>query len=223
MKTTFISLAMICTAILLSLIGCEKKTEPDSNNESDIPKIGYLKTSDELKPVLLKLDSDVENSPEIKSRIDQILKDYKAISGDEIKGSKLESLYNITRKPGNTQFVKRSLSVFVELGSQEVIREALLYKSDSIVNTADVVIIATEGIIENVKKSKPDEKATPYLISVLKQNNFLQEGSEEASIHSNLKRKLVEAIQRNAGMAVKEINIDDSNQINKFLDSIRKN
>jgi len=200
---------VILLVLATILMGCGK--EPAETP----PQVGVLKTPNEMKPVLSSLEGDVEGNPDMQTQIDRILDDAAIIRPVNGPKQDLLNLYGLISNPDtDIPLARRALDVFIELDSQEVIRESLLHENQGI------VIMAGRAIIRDAEQGNPDKQAIPYLMTVLKKNNFLQEGREAATVHKILKKTLINAIKTTAGIRGNEINVYNCQEIEKFLQGV---
>jgi len=204
---------LLCSAIIVAIAGCRDEEELEKT------KPVQMKDAAELKPTWDKLATEVRDNQEFWRQAEAVLDRYAKDYFAELKKNALRRLYGILSDPqAEVSAAKESLRLFVKMNATEVVRESLLHKN------RDVVIIASEGLIEEAEKAGKDKGAIPYLIYVLAQNNYIQQGSEEASIHQNMKRKLIKAIQKITNLDIKlsEINADSIEEVERVLSLARK-
>ena len=136
----------------------------------------------------------------------------------KLQKNSLQQLYLMLKDPSaKASGASAGLEVFMKLEAKEIIRESLLNPRKNVVGW-DLVIIAAKAT-----KNTNDEKALPNLIYVLSQNNYPQQGSEDATIHQIMKRNLVEAIQEITHLDIKvsEININSTKDVERVLSMAR--
>jgi len=204
-----IIMAYLCIAIVLLACGCGDKEKPQT---------AQMKDASELKETWDELETEIWENLDFWRQAEAILDRYAKDYFAELKKNALRRLYGILSDPqAEVSAARESLRLFVKMNATEVIRESLLHKN------RDVVIIASEALIQEAEKAGKDKGAIPYLIYVLAQNNYIQQGSEEASIHQNMKRKLIEAIQQitNLDIKISEIDEDDPQEVERVLSLAR--
>lgn len=191
----------LCIAVVLLVSGCKDETKPQKT------KAVKMKHAAELKATWNTLSGELRDNPEVWRQAEVVLEwhaeDYLA----ELKKDALQQLYRMISAPKTKiSAAKEALRLFVKMNAIEVIRESLLHKNRG------VVIIASEALVDQAKKGAKDKAALPYLIYILAKNNYPQEGSEDATVHAIMKRRLIEAIQQITNLDIKLNEIDEDNQ-----------
>lgn len=203
----------ICTVVVLLVANCRKDREEVAEQ-----KIVVLKPAEQLEVEWQKLDSMSRDKPELEKEIERLLDRY---TEEQVRPSGTEALqriYSMIRNPdGEVPAAREALRLFVKMNATEVVRESLLHKN------RDVVIIASDALVAQTEKNAKNEMGIPYLIHVLAQNNYIQEGSEDATIHTIMKHKLIKAIQKitNLDIKVSEINVDHIEEVERVLSLAR--
>ncbi len=203
----------ICTVIVLLVANCRKDRE-----EAAEQKIVVLKPAEQLEVEWQKLDSMSRDKHELEKEIERLLDRYTEEQMRPSGTEALQRIYSMIRNPdGEVSAAREALRLFVKMNATEVVRESLLHKN------RDVVIIASDALVAQTEKNAKNEMGIPYLIHVLAQNNYIQEGSEDATIHTIMKRKLIKAIQKitNLDIKVSEINVDHADEVEGVLSLAR--
>jgi hypothetical protein len=199
----------LCIVVVLSLLGCRKREE---NREEH--KVGRLEKATQLEVKWDKLTDVVRNNAEMQKEVNEVLKRDMNEDISPFSEEALKRIYGMLSNPeAKSSSAKDALEIFIELKANEVIRESLLHKN------RDVVILACDALIDQAERGTKDANALPYLIYVLSQGKRLQEGSEDASAHIIMKRKLIDAIHHITDIDMKpsEINEDSPEQVEQVL------
>ena len=172
-----------------------------------------MKDQAELKETWGILGGKLHDNPELWKQAEKVLERYKKGYSAEVKKDALQQLYRLISNPKTKASVaRRALEVFIKLEATEVIRESLLHPR------WDFVIMACEALVDQATKmGVRDEAALPYLTHVLAKNNYSQPGSEDATIHRIMKRKLIKAIQQITGIDKKVTDVDNIQEVERFL------
>lgn len=207
---------LIHLMIALLVAGCKKDKEYERSIEKvgNIDKVVEMKSEIELHATWDNLGKKIDENPVLWTDMKQVYSLDAKLTMPSTSQATLRQLYNLIQDPNaNPAAAKKALEFFVKVDAKEVVREALINPRKDVPGW-DLVIIASEAARVTV-----DIKATPYLIYAIAKNNYLQEGSENATIHKIMKRKLIEAIKEIHGLDIKitEINVNDPEQINKVL------
>lgn len=106
---------------------------------------------------------------------------------------------------------KDMLSVFAEAKAWWVCREVLL------VDAPDLVLVAAKRLAD-----VNDVESVPYLIAAMRKNNYIHEGSEDATVHRQMKMVLIEAAAKIAGTpaTVKDINVDNRDEVESAVRTV---
>lgn len=202
----------ICLASVLLAQGCEGRQGSTKRNT------GVLEQVDELDVEWDKLNSIVSSDPSIRTEVERLLGRYAGAEAATSDANGLQRIYDMIRDPrAEVSAAREALRLFVRMNAMEIVRESLLHRN------RDVVIIASESLIVAGEKNFRDEEAIPYLIYVLCANNYVQEGSEEASAHRNMKLKLVEAIKQITHLDINmgQLDEEDPGQVEGVLAKAR--
>lgn len=207
---------LLCIVITWASTGCkdDKESRKGIERNSNVTKVVEMKNADQLQLNWKELGDLVREKTEFQSELRQLLerheKSHVGYSGAEA----LKSIHSMIREPSHgVPAARDALRFFIKMDAAEVVRESLLHKHP------DVVIIASDAITAQARRGRKDPKAIQYLISVLDNNNYLQVGSEEATLHAIMKRKLVEAIKETADLDIEvaTIVVNDAEQIGQVL------
>lgn len=195
----------ICIVVVISVQACKDEREREELEPAK-PRIGMLKSADQLKVEWTRLDNMIRDEPELQREVKRLLDRYAEEQVSLVDTEALQRIYGILRDPGEeVSAARESLRLFIKMNAVGVVRESLLHKN------RDVVIIAGDALIDYTKRGMKDEAALPYLIHVLAQNNYIQQGSEDATIHYNMKRKLIKAMQEITDLDLKADEVDADN------------
>ena len=210
---TMVKRFLYLVVVIILLCGCKDKPEPETVSKSE------MKTAGELVSTWKRLENNFTREPELWKDVQIVLKKHNINHLTASKKDALQELYFHLKDPTSKgSSAKDALDIFVKLGATEVVRETLLNPRRDVPGW-DLVVRAADEI-----KNTKDVKALPHLIRVLGQNNYSQEGSEQASIHTIMKRKLIETIQQITGLDLKaeEIDVDNKNEIEDVLSLARE-
>jgi|SRR3972149_8888658 len=206
--------------IALLVTGCKDDNEPKNRGEKevDVTKTVKMKNESELQTTWDNLEKKIEENPDLWTDIKQVYSQDAKLNIPSTSQVVLRQLYNLIQDPNaNPAAASKALEFFVKVNAEEVIRESLLNPRRDIPGWG-LVITSSE-----VVTSKRDEKAAPYLIQVLNRNNYPQEGSEAATVHQHMKRKLIEAMQvvTDLDIDINKINVNDTQQVEHILSLVR--
>ncbi len=209
---TLVRIIVCVISISFTVCGCKR------DDKWVDTKPACMKEKDELQATWQKLETKVNENP-------ALLQDIQAILKSQVKGdtpnSRIEAvqqLYGLIKDPNaNASDANQALKVFVNLKATEVIRESLLNPRKG-VSSWGLVITASQALGD-----MKDENAIQHLIYVLDKNNYPQAGSEAATIHMIMKRKLVHAISVIASLDIEpgEIDLASKDQVEDFLSKAR--
>jgi len=186
--------------------------------EAEKPQYVQMRDVNDFKLPWDKLTAKLGTNPDLWTEVENILKRDAPDYCFKLQKNSLQQLYLMLKDPSaKASGASAGLKVFVRLDAKEVIRESLLNPRKNVVGWG-LVMVAAEAI-----KNTSDEKALPHLIYVLSQNNYVQEGSEEATVHRRMKTELIEAIQQITGLDIKvsEINVNNTEEVERVLSMAR--
>lgn len=207
-----ISISVFTVAVVLAQ-GCKDTEEPVER------RIGMLKSAEQLEVEWDQLETKIRECPEPNERLEGLIRRYGDSDTAVSTKERLQQAYSMLSDPeAKRSSAGRALQLFVELEAGEVIRESLLHQFRG------VVVPAITALLEQADRGVNCVAALPYLIHVLAKNNYPQPGSEAATTHTIMKRKLVEAIQKitNLDIKVSEINVDSIEEVEQVLSLARK-
>jgi hypothetical protein len=197
-----ISISVFTVAVVLAQ-GCKDTEEPAER------RIGMLKPAEELEVEWDQLETKIRECPEPNEQLEGLIRRYGDSDTAVSTKERLQQAYSMLSDPEAKRAASSAARLFIKLEAGEVIRESLLHQRRG------VVIPAITALLEQADRGVNCVAALPYLIHVLAKNNYPQPGSEAATIHTIMKRKLVEAIQKitNLDIKVSEINVNDTEEV----------
>lgn len=215
MKTNIIFFLFI--TIILVVAGCKDDKESEDNN-GNLGVSLVEKSNADSKTKWDSLVYKIDENSELQSNIKQMyIRDFQK-NPPSYTREILQELNNLLHDPNaNPSAAKSTLEFFVAVDAKDVIRESLMNPIRDVPGW-DLIIIASESVT-----SSEDKMALPNIINVLTNNNYLQEGSESATIHQRMKRELIESIKSitKLDIDVDKLNINDPEQIENILSHAR--
>jgi len=214
MKTKIIFFLFIMITLIVTGRKDDKESERTAENVSSIGKVVRLKNETELQATWDNIEKKIDENPDILNNIKQIYSRDLQANPPSSTQTALQQLNQLLHDPNsNPSAASSALEFFVKVDANDVIRESLLNPRRDVPGWG-LVIIASKAIT-----AKRDEKALPNLIYVMEKNNYIQEGSEAATVHQHMKRKLIEAIQAIIGsdIDINKINVNNPQEIEHIL------
>ena len=173
-----------------------------------------LKPAEQLEVEWDQLETKIREHAELYEEIEGLIRRYGDSDTAVSTKERLQQAYSMLSDPeAKRSAAGRALRLFIKLEAGEVIRESLLH------DHMGVVVPASTALLEQADRGVNCVAALPYLIHVLAKNNYPHPGSEAATTHTIMKRKLVEAIQKitNLDIKVSEINVDSIEEVERVL------
>jgi len=161
-------------------------------------------------------------SPEAWKKIKVFLKDRVNTTPSD-KEDGLQALYEYVRVPESKGGQLGAAKMLLDTDAPEVVRELLLHANKDVVITACMQLLKNKAEEPDKEPAKKDEQAVPFLVYVLARNNYIQEGSEAATIHIILKGQLVAALLHitDLGGQVGKVDVDRKEDIGRVLTAAR--
>jgi len=203
---------------LLLMCGCKKPAiDKSTEGAREAPKQAakiHMKTQEELQSAWDKLESETEQDPELWKKVAEVYERDVRTSLPSSKRVAWQQLYQVLGDPNaNPAAARNVLQVFIDANATEVVRESVINPRRGVPGW-ELTTIASQAL-----GTVRDKKAVPYLIQALIRNNYPQPGSESATLHSNMKRKLLGAIQRITGLdaGIDKIDVNDPEQVERVI------
>jgi len=182
-------------ALLLMMVPMGGAVAGDKSLAPAIP----MRESGELNSVWTEAAAQMSDDSKAWKEIQKLLLATTG-SAPATKVDAFRSLYDFARGAEEKRGQLAAAQALMDLGGPEVVREFLLHPHSDFQSAACKQLLKSKpkqpdkGTVVAVQPSERDFQAVPFLAYVLQRNNFLQSGSEEATVHAILKRNLVRAL-----------------------------
>lgn len=188
-----------------------------------------MRESGELNSVWSEAAARISQDSEAWRKIQRLVRSATG-SAPPTKADGFRLMYDcVRRSEKKIQYVNGAV-VLMEAGGPAVVRECLLHPNSDVVAAACKALLKFEpkqGDQATVVAGQPNDKdfqAVPYLVYVLNRNNYQVWGSEEATVHFILKRRLVQALLyiTDTENPTAPVDVDDEEQVDRVLALARK-